>query len=96
VSTEVHERIMAMADERGWSVDTVLRHLTDDTTVRIPMMPGQLTRWQTAAAETGMPLPVWAVTHVESAIVYGGNRSTLAGIWTSLEHVKEHFGIHAR
>lgn len=93
VSTEVHERIMALVDERGWNVDSVIRHLTDETTVRIPMMPGQRARWESAAAERGMPLPVWVVGHVESALHYGADRGTIEALRTGIEEIKQHFGI---
>lgn len=84
---------MALVDERGQNVDTVLRHLTDDSTVRIPMMPGQATRWHAAAEEAGMPLPVWVVARVESAMHYGADRGTIERLYDDVRQIKEHFGI---
>lgn len=93
VSTEVHERVMALADERGCSVDMAVRHLTDESTLRIPMMPGQRDRWAKAAAATGMPLPVWAVARVEAALHYGSDRGTIEKLYTDVKRIKQHFGI---
>lgn len=92
-STEVHERIMRLVDERGSSVDMTLRHLTDESTVRIPMMPGQRERWETAAAENGQPLAVWIVAHVEAALHYGADRGSIERLLKDVTEIKRHFGI---
>lgn len=93
VSTEVHERVMAIADERGWSVDMVIRHLTDESTLRIQMMPGQHVRWEEGAAAAGMPLPVWVVARVEAAMHYGSDRGTIESLYEDVKQIKQHFGI---
>ena len=89
-STEVHEVIMRLVDDRGTNVDSVLRELTDPATVRIPMMPGQRERWDDAAGRTGMPLPVWIVTRVEGALLYGADRGSIELIYRHVRDMRAH------
>jgi predicted HicB family RNase H-like nuclease len=90
VSQETHQRLNDLAERRKCSVDDVIQSLLAEDLVRVRVTPRQRERWQKAATESGVTLPVFVGHVTEAAVMYGTDRGTMHLLWN---HVKEIRGM---
>jgi hypothetical protein len=94
VSTEMRDRIMAMAKSRRQSADEVLADLLNPSTVIVPLTRVQHQRWRDAAAAIGVTLSQFVSLRVEYAMG-GMDVSMLERMFYTVRAIAQHHGVRA-
>lgn len=88
VSHDTWSRLGKLAERLNGSADDAIRFLLNRDMVRIPLTPERRERWERSAKEAGFPLDEHVAAVMESAVMYGTDRGTMAELLSAVQEIR--------